>query len=96
MALFQTEMEQLVDRAVRLYNRIKSPEATVKAVLVTQVSLTVSFSGGFCYSCGVMNYVDGFAVQFKLLSGRHELKLVKTRQINPRTFEADYIVKAKQ
>lgn len=95
MALSQTEMEQLVNRAVSLYNRLKSPEVTVKAVLVTPVSLTISFSGGFCYGCGIMDYVDGFAAQFKALSGKVELKVAKTREINPRVFEADYTIKIK-
>ena len=62
---------------------------------VSPVMLTVSFSGGFCYGCGVLDYVEGFAQQFKALSAKVELKVGKTRQINPRNFEADYIVKLK-
>ena len=93
MALSQTNLEQLVRKTVLLYNRVKSPEVTVKSVLITPVSVTVSFSGGFCYGCGVMDYVEGFAGQFKTFSGKIELKVFKTREINPRVFEADYIIK---
>lgn len=88
-------MEELVRKAVLLYNRLRSPEITVKPVFVSPVSITVSFSGGFCYGCGILDYVEGFAQQFKALSGKVELKAGKTRQINPRNFEADYTVKAK-
>ena len=95
MALTQQELEQLVGKAVALYNRLRSPEITVKLVSVSPVSVTVSFSGGFCYGCGVLDYVDGFAQQFKLLSGKAELKVGKTREITPRNFEADYAVKAR-
>ena len=41
-----------------------------------------------------MDYLEGFAQQFKSLSGKAELKIGKTRQINPITFEVDYIVKS--
>ncbi|MGA2387106.1 MAG: hypothetical protein ABSG33_11330 [Candidatus Bathyarchaeia archaeon] len=93
MALTQQELEKLASKTVALYNRLRSPEVTVKLVSVSPVSVTVSFSGGFCYGCGVLDYVDGFAQQFKLLSGKAELKVGKTREIPPRNFEADYTVK---
>lgn len=95
MSLPQTELEELVRKAVLLYNRLRSPEITVKPVFISPVSITVSFSGGFCYGCGILDYVEGFTQQFKALSGKVELKAGKTRQINPRNFEADYTVKAK-
>jgi hypothetical protein len=88
-------MEELVRKAVLLYNRLRSPEVTAKLVFLSPVMLIVSFSGGFCYGCGILDYVEGFAQQFKALSGKVELKVGKTRQINPRNFEADYTVKAK-
>jgi hypothetical protein len=93
MSLSQQELEQLLGKAISLYNRLRSPEITVKPISVTPVSITVSFSGGFCYGCGVLDYVESFAQQFKALSGKAELKIGKTRQITPRNFEADYNVK---
>jgi hypothetical protein len=95
MSLDQRELEQLVGKAISLYNRLRSPEITVKLISVTPVSVTVSFSGGFCYGCGVLDYVESFAQQFKSLSGTAELKVGKTKQITPRNFEADYAVKMK-
>ena len=95
MSLSQPELEELVRKAILLYNRVRSPEVTAKLVFATPAMLTVSFSGGFCYGCGVLDIVEGFAHQFKALTNNAELKVGKTRQINPRTFEADYVVKAK-
>jgi len=95
MSLPQAEMEELVRKAILLYNRVRSPEVTVKLMFVSPAMLKVSFLGGFCYGCGVMDYVEGFAQQFKALSGKAELKIGKTKQINPRNFEADYIIKIK-
>jgi hypothetical protein len=95
MSLSQSELEELARKAILLYNRLRSPEVTAKLVFLSPVMLTVSFSGGFCYGCGVLDYVEGFAQQFKALSAKVELKVGKTRQITPRNFEADYIVKTK-
>jgi len=91
----QPELEALAQKTILLYNRIRSPEVTVKLMFVLPERLTVSFSGGFCYGCGVLDIVEGFAQQFKALTDKAELKEIKTRQINPRSFEADYVVKAK-
>ncbi|HUK85208.1 MAG TPA: hypothetical protein VLU95_05045 [Candidatus Acidoferrum sp.] len=91
--LSQAEMEDVTRKATLLYNRVRSPEVIVKLVFVSPVMVTISFSGGFCYGCGILDYVEGFANQFKLLTGKIELKVGKTRQINPRNFEADYYVK---
>ena len=95
MALSQLEIEEFARKAVLLYNRVRSPEVTTKLVFASPELLTVSFSGGFCYGCGVMNYVEGFADQFEALTDKAKLKAGKTKQINPRTFEADYTLKNK-
>ncbi len=89
----QVDLEQLIHRTVALYNRYKSPEATAKLILVTPEMVTVSFSGSFCYSCGVIDYLEDFIHELKLLTDKVELKIGKTRQTSPRSFEADYRVK---
>ena len=93
MSLNQQELEQLIAEAVALYNRLRSPEITTTPVSISLVIVTVSFSGGFCYGCGVLDYVEGFAQQFKALSDKVELKVGKTRQVTPRALEVDYAVK---
>ncbi len=95
MSLSQIELEELVRRVIALYNRVRSPEVTTKVLTVSSVIVTISFSGGFCYGCGITDYVESFASQFKAMTDKAQLKAAKTRQINPRTFEADYIVKMK-
>ena len=95
MSLSQSELEELVRKVTVLYNRVRSPEVTAKPIFVSSTIITISFSGGFCYGCGIFDIVEGFANQFKTFSGKAELKIGKTRQINPRTFEADYSLKLK-
>ena len=93
MSLPQPELDELARKAILLYNRVRSPEVTAKLVFASPAILTVSFSGGFCYGCGVLDYVEGFANQFKLLTNKARLRVGKTRQMNPKIFEVDYIIK---
>lgn len=91
---FELDLEGLVSKVILIFNMTRSPDVTAKSVVVSPASITISITGGFCYGCRVMDYVEGFAQQFKSLSGKAELKIGKTRQINPITFEVDYIVKS--
>jgi hypothetical protein len=91
--LSQVELEELIRKTVTLYNRFRSPEAVAKIVIVTPENVTIAFTGSFCYSCGVIDYLEDFVHEFKMLTDKAELKIGKTREINPRSFEADYRVK---
>jgi len=90
--LEQSELEEVARKAILLYNRVRSPEVTAKLVFASPAMLTVSFSGGFCYGCGVLDYVESFAQQFKALTDKTQIKVGRTRQINPRNFEVDYSI----
>jgi hypothetical protein len=91
----ESDLEAALRRTIMLYNRLRTPEINAKLVFFSPALVRVSFTGWFCYGCGVLDYAEGFAEQFKILSGKAELKVSKTREINPRTFEADYTVKTK-
>ena len=91
--LSQPELEQLVRKTVVLYNRFRSPEAFAKIVYVSPELVTISFSGSFCYSCGVLDYIEDFVHEFKILSSKAELKVDRSRQVSPRSFEADYRIR---
>jgi hypothetical protein len=90
-----SELEELVRKAVILYNRYRSPEAVAKLVRVSPETVTIAFSGSFCYSFGVLDYVEDFIHEFKILTDKVELKISKTSQTSPRSFEADYRIKAR-
>jgi hypothetical protein len=91
----ESDLESALHKTILLYNRLRTSEITAKLVFFSPALVKVSFTGGFCYGCGVLEYAEGFAEQFKILSGKAELKVSRTREINPRTFEADFAVKAR-
>ncbi len=90
-----SDLETLVQRTIALYNRTHSPNATAKLVTLAATLLVVQFTVGFCYGCGVFEYVEGVADQFKMLNGKFELKTGKTHEVSLRSFEADYTIKTK-
>jgi hypothetical protein len=96
MGLSQLKIEYLVRKAVTLYNRYRSPEAIAKFVSLSPENVTIAFSGVFCYSCGVLDYIEDFIYEFKTLTDKVELKIGKTLQTSLGSFEADYSIKAKK
>ncbi len=92
----ETELEALVKRAILIYNRTHSPNATAKLVSLAPPFLVIQFSGGFCTGCGTLDITDAFAEQVKMLgSGKIELKHGKTTQTNPHAIQTTYTLKAK-
>ncbi|HLE75666.1 MAG TPA: hypothetical protein VI864_06440 [Candidatus Bathyarchaeia archaeon] len=93
--MLSSELEELVLKAIIIYNRYRSPEAIAKLVQVSPETVTIAFSGSFCYSCGVLDYIEDFIYEFKILTDKVELKIDKTKQTSPRSFEVDYRIKAR-
>ncbi len=89
----QLDLDVIVRKAITLYNRFRSPEATAKLVNVTPENVTIAFSGTFCYSCGVLDYLEDFVHEFKMFTDKFELKIGNTRQTSSNSFEADFKVK---
>lgn len=87
------ELETLLSRAVLLHNRLNSPRVFAKIVRAAPELVTILFSGSFCYSCGVLHYVEDFAKDFRVLTDKAELKAGKTREVSSNSFEADYTVR---
>ena len=87
-----SELEATVRKAVTRYNRFRSPEAIARLVSVSPESVSITISGAFCASCGVLGYIEGFINEFNLFTDKVELKINKTREANPRRLEVDYKV----
>ncbi len=50
-------------KAIKDYNRIRSPEATASLDKIKKNSVLVRFSGPFCKTCGVQDYFDDFSIE---------------------------------
>ncbi|MCX8177290.1 MAG: hypothetical protein N3F10_03215 [Candidatus Bathyarchaeota archaeon] len=93
----QTELEESTRKTVLLYNRLNSPKAVAKIVIVRPEQITIAFSGSFCYECGgSLVYIEEFARDFKVFNNFFELSVGQTRQTSPHSFEVDYKVKTRK
>ncbi|HKZ88064.1 MAG TPA: hypothetical protein VJ066_02760 [Candidatus Bathyarchaeia archaeon] len=89
-----SELEIVLRKTVLLYNRLKSPGVVAKLVKMTPETVTISFSGSFCYSCGVpIDLIKDFIQDLKVFSSNVDLAIGKTLETNPGRFEVEYKVK---
>lgn len=89
----QPTLEAAVSKTVALYNRMKSPAAFAKIILITSETVTVSFRGTFCVNCEVpMNYVEDFARDFRIFSDKFTLKIMTTKLTDKDSIEVNYLV----
>lgn len=94
MTISQFEIDAIIRKTVLLYNRLKSPEAITKVLSISPETVTIAFSGSFCYECGgILNYIQDFAKDFKVFTDTFDLVIGQTREKSHTSFEVDYKVK---
>jgi hypothetical protein len=88
-----SELVDLILRAVEVYNRYRSPEATAKLLKFEEDGFTIEFEGLFCQSCGVQDYFEDFIYELKGLNNNVEPKIQEIEQTSPQSFKVRYMVK---
>jgi len=53
-------MRDLLEEAVREYNRYRSPEVAARLIELRGSRFRVEFTGPFCRTCGFYDYFDDF------------------------------------
>lgn len=80
-------------RAIEVYNRYRSQEATAKLLKLEKDSFIIEFEGSFCQSCGVQDYFEDFIYELEGLSSAIEIEIGEIEQTRPQSFEVKYVVK---
>ena len=88
-----SELVDLILRAVEVYNRYRSPEATAKLLKLEEDGFTIEVKGSFCQSCGVQDYFEDFVYELKGLNNNVEAEILEIEQISPRGFKVYFLVK---
>jgi len=88
-----SELAKLVLRAVEVYNRYRSPEATAKLLKLEEDGFTIEFEGSFCQSCGVQDYFEDFVYELEGLNSNVEAEIREIEQTSPQSFMVRYMVK---
>jgi len=61
-------LEEAISKAIDRYNHYRSPEVIAKLIDVNEGQFVVDFSGPFCKSCAVYDYLDDLIYELKGLS----------------------------
>jgi hypothetical protein len=83
----------LVSRAIEVYNRYRSPEATAKLVGAEKDGFILEFEGPFCQSCGVNDYFDDFIYELETLNSSLRVEIKDVEPADPQSFRVRYSVK---
>jgi hypothetical protein len=87
-------LEEQIKRVIACYNRIHTPNATIRLIAFAPPLLVVQFTGDFYLGCNTLDITDAFADQVKILSKcKTQLEHDMTAQINPHTIQTTYIIK---
>ena len=58
-------IREAVEKAVENYNRYRRPEAAARILEVKEGSVLVEFSGSFCYTCGVYDWIEDLIYELR-------------------------------
>jgi len=86
-------LNDLLLRAIEVYNRYRSPEATAKLVGMEKDGFILEFKGPFCQSCGVNDYFEDFIHELEDISKSFRVEVRETEPSGPQTFRVRYGVK---
>lgn len=87
-----TDLNGLVLKAIEVYNRYRSPEATAKLVGVEKDGFVIEFEGAFCLSCGVRDYFEDFIYELEDLNRNFRAEIKETKQTGSQSFRVHYVV----
>ncbi len=86
-----TNLNELVLRAIEVYNRYRSPEATAKLVGMEKDGFVIEFEGPFCLSCGVRDYFEDFIYELEDIRA-FKVEMKESEPTGPQSFRVRYVV----
>jgi len=82
-------------RAIKEYNRYRSPEAKAKLVKVGEKDLVLDFEGSFCRTCGVSDYLEDFVYELQKFVDI-KMRIESFEEHKPETIRVKYIIENKE
>ena len=87
-----TNLNELVLRAIEVYNRYRNPEASAKLVGMEKDGFVIEFEGSFCLSCGVRDYFEDFICELEDISRDFRVEIKESEPVGPQSFRVRYVV----
>ena len=88
-----TNLKDTILRAIEVYNKYRSPEATAKLVTIDKDGFVIDFDGSFCTSCGIRDYFEDFIYELETINKQFRVELAETKPTGPQSFRVQYRIK---
>ena len=82
----------LISKAIDVYNKYRSPEATAKLIEAGKDDFLIEFEGPFCQSCGVNEYFEDFIYELEEINRNLRAEIKAIEEIGPQSFRVQYAV----
>jgi hypothetical protein len=69
----ERDIRSIVEKAIDLYNRLRSPEAVAKLMSIEDGIVKIMFKGSFSFTCGIRDWVEDMVYVFEDLGVEAEL-----------------------
>jgi hypothetical protein len=80
-------------RAITVYNRFRSPEATAELVELTEDTLIVDFEGSFCATCGTYDWLEDLIYEAETYANL-KLEIASFENHGPETIRVRYSIRS--
>ena len=88
-----TLLGELVSKAITVYNKYRSPEATAKLAGTEKDGFIIEFEGPFCQSCCVNEYFEDFIYDLEDVSRSLRAEIKTIEPTGPQSFRVQYAVR---
>ncbi len=84
-------MRSVLEKAVKEYNRYRSPEAVARIVETSGEAFMLEYSGPFCRSCGVNDYFEDMIFELERLNDMR-VSLQKIQEVEDGVYQVRYLI----
>lgn len=83
----------LLNKAVERYNMYRSPEATAKLIEIENEKFAVEFSGVFCKTCGIRDWLEDLIYELKDIDPKIDAELTNWKMSSDEKIIAEFKLK---
>ena len=69
--------KKIIEKAIKEYNKYRSPEATARLISINKESFKIEFTGTFCRTCGFYDYFDDLKISLEEIGLKNKIAEIK-------------------
>jgi len=81
---------EILREAIKRYNRYRSPEATARLLEAKERIFAVEFSGSFCLTCGIYDWLEDLIYEIRELDPELHAEISSWRWVSDEIIVAEF------